>query len=82
MSKCIMQRQLQNFNLADERKNTVKVIVHNGNNASQDFVTVSFYDSKPVYFLSSVIPEVKWPTVNKKVYSKALNKKRLKTTRT
>ena len=34
-----------------------------------------FYDSKPVYFLSTVIPEVKWTKINKKIYSKNLNRK-------
>jgi len=73
--KCIMQTQLQNTKMADEQRNTVKVAVLDGDSAIKDLVAISFYDSKPVYFLSSVIPEVKWSTVNKKVYSKALNKK-------
>ena len=73
--KYIMQTQLQNSKMADEQRNTVKVAVLDGDSTIKDLVAISFYDSKPVYFLSSVIPEVKWSTVNKKVYSKLLNKK-------
>ena len=60
--------------MADEQRNTVKVAVLDGDSTIKDLVAISFYYSKPVYFLSSVIPEVKWSTVNKKVYSKLLNK--------
>ena len=72
---CVLQTLLQNSKLADEQRNTVKVAVLKGDSSIQDLVAISFYDSKPVYFLSSVIPEVKWSTVQKKVYSKALDKK-------
>ena len=56
-------------------RNMVKVTVLNGESTIQDLVTISFYDSKPVYFLSTVIPEVKWRKVNEKFYSKNLNRK-------
>ena len=72
---CVMQTLIQNSKLADEQRNTVKVAVLKGDSSIKDLVAISFYDSKPVYFLSSVIPEVKWSTVHKKVYSKVLDKK-------
>ena len=61
-----MQTLMQNSKLADEQRNTVKVAVLKGDSSIKDLVAISFYDSKPVYFLSSVIPEVKWSTVHKK----------------
>lgn len=73
--KCVMQTVIQNTKLADEQRNTVKVAVLKGDSAAKDLVAISFYDSKPVYFLSSTIPEVRWTTVTKKIYSKALKKK-------
>ena len=36
--------------------------VLNGDKIVKDLVAISFYDSKPVYFFSAVIPEVN-PTV-------------------
>ena len=64
--KCVMQTVIQNTKLADEQRNTVKVAVLKGDSAAQDLVAISFYDSKPVYFLLSTIPEVRWTTVVKK----------------
>ena len=66
---------MQNQRIADEIRNTVKVAVLNGDKTVKDLVAISFYDSKPVYFLSTVIPEVKWTKINKKIYSKNLNRK-------
>ena len=60
-----MQVQLQNSKMADEQRNTVKVSVLDGDSTIKDLVAILFYDYKPVCFLSSVIPEVKWSTVNK-----------------
>ena len=54
-----MQTLLQNSKLVDEQSNTVKVAVLKGDSSIQDLVAISFCDPKPVYFLSSVIPEVK-----------------------
>ena len=73
--KCILQTEMQNQKIADEIRNTVKVAVLNGDKTVKDLVAISFYDSKPVYFLSTVIPEVKWTKINKKIYSKNLNRK-------
>ena len=73
--KCILQTEMQNQKIADEIRNTVKVAVLNVDKTVKDLVAISFYDSKPVYFLSTVIPEVKWTKINKKIYSKNLNRK-------
>ena len=70
-----MQTQLQNSKMADRQRNTVKVAVLDGDSAFKDLVAISSYDSKPMYFLSYIIPEVKWSTVDTKVYSKIFNKR-------
>ena len=54
--KCVIQTEFQNSQIADEHRNTVKVAVLEGDSIIKDLVDISFYDSKPVYFLSSVIP--------------------------
>ena len=46
-----------------------------GDSIIEDLIAISFYDSKPVYFLSSTISEIKWNTVSKKILSKNLDKK-------
>ena len=73
--KCVLQTEVQNDKVAEEQRNTVKVAVLEGDKTIQDLVAISFYDSKPVYFLSSVVPEIKWNTVTKNIYSKSLDKK-------
>ena len=52
-----MPSLIQNSTLADEQRNTVKVAVLKGDSSIKDSVAISFYDFKPVYFLSSVIPD-------------------------
>lgn len=64
--KCVMQIELQNAKVSDEKRNTVTFALLENDSKIEDLVAVSFYDSKPVYFLSTVIPEVKWTTVSKK----------------
>ena len=39
--------------------------VLHGDRIVKDLIAISFYDYKPVYFLSTVIPEVKWTKINK-----------------
>jgi len=73
--RCILQTELQNSKLADEQRNTVKVAILEGDSIIEDLIAISFYDSKPVYFLSSTISEIQWNTVTKKVFSKNLDKK-------
>ena len=64
--KCVMQTEIQNDKVADETRNTVKVAVLENDSSITNLLAISYYDSKPVYFLSTVIPEVKWITVTKK----------------
>ena len=43
-------------------QNTLKVVVLEGDKIVKDLVAISYYDSKPLYFLSTVVSEVKWDT--------------------
>ena len=40
--------------------------VLHGDSTVKDVIAISLYDYKPVYFLSTVIPEVEWTKINKK----------------
>ena len=46
-----------------------------GDKQIDNLVAISFYDSKPVYFLSTVVPEIKWDVCGKKIFSKRLKEK-------
>ena len=72
---CVKQIELKNEKMVLEVKNTVKVAVLEGDNTCKDLVAISYYDSKPVYFLSTVVKDIEWETVTKKVFSKQLQKK-------
>ena len=63
---CVTQMELINENMILQVRNTIKVAVLEGDDDINDLVAVSYYDSKPVYFLSTVVDEVKWITVKKK----------------
>ena len=72
---CVKQVELKNEKLVLQARNTVKVAVLEGDDVIEDLVAISYYDSKPVYFLSTVVNEIRWETVTKKVFSKKLQKK-------
>ena len=56
----------------DEVRNTVKVAVLEGDHVAKDLLAISFYDTKPVYFLSTV---VEWLKMSRKIYSKTMQQK-------
>lgn len=72
---CIRQFEVKDETTLESIRNTVKVAVLEGDEQVQDLVAISYYDSKPVYFLSTVLPEIKWETVGKKVFSRSLKEK-------
>ena len=39
-----------------------------GDEVSKDIVSISIYDTKPVYFLSSACDQIKWVKKERKVY--------------
>ena len=61
--------------MADEQRNAEKVSILEGDSIIEDLIAISFYDSKPVHFLSSTISEIKWNIVSKIIFSKNLDKK-------
>ena len=63
MPRCILQIELQNSKLADEQHNTVKVVILEGDSLVEDLIDISSHDSKPIYFLSIIISEIKWNIV-------------------
>ena len=62
---------MQNEKEALNVKNTVKVAVLKNDPSIKDLVAISYYDSKPVYFLSTVLINVSWTQIEKKVYDPA-----------
>ena len=75
---------IQQFEANDEKqlemvRNTIKVAVLEGDAAIDDLVAILYYNSKPVYFLLTVVPDVSWKSCSKHIYSKLENKKVTKT---
>ena len=69
------QFEVQDKKEIEKVRDTVKVAVLEGDSQVKDLVAKSYYDSKPVYFLSTVIPNISWHTCGKQVYSKMLKEK-------
>mmetsp|Transcript_5063 Transcript_5063/g.5753 ORF Transcript_5063/g.5753 Transcript_5063/m.5753 type:complete len:141 (+) Transcript_5063:1612-2034(+) len=59
---------------SEEAKGTSKVAKLVRDAKCKDILAISYYGSKPIYLLSTVVDEVKWDENQKRVYSKALNK--------
>ena len=72
---CVHQYEVSDEKNLDEQRNTIKVAVLEGDPLIKDLVAISYYDTKPVYFLSSVIDDVKWIVKSREIYSKNLEKK-------
>ena len=70
----VKQLEIQNFKEVEKVRNTVKVAVLEGDAQIKDLLAILYYDSKPYYFLSTVINEVKWDTCGKDIYNKILKK--------
>ena len=72
--KIIQQQEMQNETQALSVKGTVKVAVLKNDPDMKDLVAISYYDSKPVYFLTTVLKNVTWATLTKKVYNPQTSK--------
>lgn len=59
---------MQNEKEALTVKNTVKVSVLKNDPSIGDLVAISYYDSKPVYFLTTVLQKNYWTQMEKKIY--------------
>ena len=66
----VQQTEVANVNHVLQVKGTVKVAVLKGDPDIKDLVAISYYDSKPVYFLTTVLQNVKWNMLTKRVFNK------------
>ena len=53
-----------------QQKGTVKVAVLNGDPDIKQMIAISYYDSKPIYFLSTVVRNVEWIEPTRKCFNK------------
>ena len=67
--KIVQQQEMQNETQAWSVKGTVKVLVLKNDPHMNDIVAISYHCSNPVYFLKTVLKNVKWTTLTKKVYN-------------
>ena len=70
----VEQAEVANESAALTEKGTVKVVVLKGDPTCTDLVAILYYDSKPIYFLSTVLQNVKWNMLTKRVFNKGLHK--------
>jgi hypothetical protein len=71
----VKQFEVQDQKELEEVRNNVKIAVLEGDSAIDNLVAISYDDSKPVYFLSTVVPDINCETCGKQVYSKNLKRK-------
>mmetsp|Transcript_28907 Transcript_28907/g.35245 ORF Transcript_28907/g.35245 Transcript_28907/m.35245 type:complete len:150 (+) Transcript_28907:369-818(+) len=69
---CIHQDKYVYKKRSEEAKGTSKVAKLVRDAKCKDILAISYYGSKPIYLLSTVVDEVKWDENQKRVYSKAL----------
>ena len=59
---------MKNANNIHSVQGTVKAAVLQGDPEVPDFLTVLYYDQKPVHFLSTICKKIKWVQCEKKVF--------------
>ena len=75
ITSVIKQLEVQDIKQVDNVRNAVKVAVLEGDSKVKDLLAISYYDSKPCYFLSTVIDQVSWNTYGKNIFSKIMQQK-------
>jgi len=73
--KCIFQEQVTKKEELLKNKNIVKAAVLVGDSKIKNLVALSFYDSKPVYFISSMCEKIQWVQQNRNLWHKELGRK-------
>ena len=73
--KCVEQEIETRKNQLEKVRGTVKLATLQGDSKCPGFVALSFYDSKPVYFLSTACDTIKWIKKERKVWHKGLQRK-------
>ena len=70
----IQEKVTRKYDILRE-KGKVKVAVLKYDNQCKDLVALSFYDSKPVYFISMACQKIHWIKKTRKLWHKDLGKK-------
>ena len=73
--KCILQETVTQKNEILKSKGTVKVATLVGDSQCPSLITASFYDSKPVYFVSNACEKIQWLKKKRKLYHKDQGRK-------
>ena len=68
LPKCGIQEEKKNPSEISAVHGTVKATVLDGDTEVPDLVAVSYYDEKPVHFLSTICESIKWIECTKKIY--------------
>lgn len=73
----VKQVEVKTPNQQQAVRHTVKVAILKGDEVCNDLLAISIYDTKPVYFLTSVATNIEWVQKQKKVFD-PLAKKQIK----
>ena len=68
LPQCVLQEEKTSPSEIRQVRGTVKAAVLEGDSEMPDLVAVSYYDQKPVHFLSTICESIKWIQCEKKVY--------------
>ena len=68
LPKCVIQEEVKKAEAIHAVWGTVKAAVLEGDDEVPGLLAVSYYDQKPVHFLSTVCKNIKWVQCEKKVY--------------
>ena len=68
LPKCVIQEEVKNAEAIHAVWGTMKAAVLEGDDEVPGLWAVSYYDQKPVHFLSTVCEKIKWVQCEKKVY--------------
>ena len=68
LPKCVVQEEMKNKTEVRSVQGTVKTVVLKGDNCCPDLVAVSFYDTKPVHFLSTICEGIKWRRLKREMF--------------
>ena len=66
--KCVIQEEVKNAEAIHAIWGTMKAAVWESDDVVPGLLAVSYYDQKPVHFLSTVCEKIKWVQCEKEVY--------------
>ena len=68
LPSCVLQEEKKGAAEIRQARGTVKAAVLDGDPEVPDLVVLSYYDQKPVHFLSTICKEIKWVVKERLVY--------------